>query len=104
MAVVELAELKAQLNVTHSDYDTLIQRKLDAALNHIERLIGFKIETAISEGTEGFEDGAPEALREAICQLAAHWYENREAASDGRLDAIPFGVEAIVNEYRDWTF
>ena len=40
-----------------------------------------------------------------MLQLAADWYENREASITGTIiSAIPFGVREIVNEYRRYTF
>lgn len=49
-------------------------------------------------------DEAPETLREAVLQLAAWWYENREAATEAPHQSIPFGVQELVNEHREWTF
>ncbi len=45
----------------------------------------------------------PHALREAVLQLAAWWFANRETVME-RGQELPFGVSEIVNEYRDWTF
>lgn len=80
--------------------DNLLQRILDAAQNHIERLLGYKIEDTF--GGEG-QEPVPPALVEAVSQLAAWWYDNREAASDAAR-VLPFGVTDIVNEYREFTF
>ena len=45
------------------------------------------------------------ALVEAVCQLAAHWYENREGTVVGATaQALPFGLSDIVREYREWSF
>lgn len=53
----------------------------------------------------GFDDETvPETLREAVLQLAAWWYENREAATEAPHQPIPFGVQELVNEHREWTF
>ena len=103
MAVLTLPELKEQLSFTDDIGevdDNLLQRKLDAAQNHVERLLGYVI-----EDTFGGEDQAPipPALVEAVSQLAAHWYEQREAAGESMRE-VPFGVNQIVNEYREWTF
>ncbi|KEP68527.1 DNA-packaging protein [Thioclava dalianensis] len=99
MSIVTLDDLKAQLSFTDDMGeldDTLLAGKIDAAQDHIERLLGFKIEDEFGV------DGTP-SLKEAVLQLAAHWYENREAAGDG-LREIPFGVDEIVREYRGFTF
>jgi uncharacterized phage protein (predicted DNA packaging) len=103
--IVDKDILKQQLNITDdlgTADDALLDRKIEAAQDHIERLLGFKIEATY--GGDGQEE-IPPALVEAVCQLAAHWYENREATVAGvAMTAIPFGVEAIVNEYREYSF
>lgn len=99
--IVTVAELKEQLNLTDdlgTGDDALLGRKIAAAQGHLERLLGFSIETT-------YPDEIPAPLVEAVCQLAAHWYENREASLVGvTATVIPFGVEQIVNEYREYSF
>lgn len=100
MAVVTVDEIKEQLNITAdlgTADDALLGRKIAAAQDHIERLLGFKIAVA-------YPTDIPPALVEAVSQLAAHWYENREATSPATLQTIPFGVQAIVAEYREYSF
>jgi uncharacterized phage protein (predicted DNA packaging) len=103
MAIVTLSEIKEQLAFTDdigAVDDALLGRKIAAAQNHIERLLGFKIEE-----TFGGEDQepVPPVLAEAVCQLASWWYENREAAGDGARE-VPFGVQEIITEYREFSF
>lgn len=43
--------------------------------------------------------GIPADLRHAVTLLAAHFFENREAAAD-RLAAIPLGVASLIAPYR----
>lgn len=99
--IVTVEEMKAQLNligIPGTDDDELIERKIKAAQDYIERLLGFKIETTYPEGT-------PPSLVEAVSQTAAHWYENREATLVGvSAQELPFGVWPIVNEYREYSF
>lgn len=102
--VVTVAELKEQLNLTAdlgTADDALLGRKIAAAQDHVERLLGFKIEATY--GGTG-QDPIPPALVEAVSQLAAHWYENREASSPTAMTTVPFGVQEIVREYREWSF
>lgn len=100
--IVTLDEMKAHLNITGDQDDALIGKKIAAAQNHIERLLGFKIEETYG-GAE--QEDIPASLAEAVMQLAAHWYENREAVIVG-VTAIPMplGVREIIREYRDWSF
>lgn len=103
MAITTLDMLKEQLSFTDDigDIDdAMLQRKLDAAQNHVERLLGFKIEATF--GGEG-QDPVPPALVEAVLQLGAWWYENRETAGEGARE-VPFGVREIITEYRDFSF
>jgi hypothetical protein len=103
MAIVDLDQIKEQLSFTDdigSVDDAMLQRKLDAAQNHVERLLGFKIEEAF--GGEG-QDAIPPVLIEAVSQLAAWWYEQREVAGEAARE-VPFGVREIITEYREFTF
>ncbi|GGO55222.1 Phage gp6-like head-tail connector protein [Roseovarius pacificus] len=105
MAIVSLHELEEQLSLTSDvggEDSLLLSRKIDAAQNHIERLLGFRIEATF--GGEG-QDPVPPVLVEAVLQLAAWWYEQRETAIVGNaVNDVPFGVSEIVNEYREWAF
>ena len=103
MAILTLDQLKEQLSFTDDMGDVddaLLQRKLAAAQNHVERLLGFKIEETFGGADQ---DEIPPALIEAVSQLAAWWYEQREAAGEGARE-VPFGVREIVFEYREYTF
>lgn len=98
--VVTLDELRQHLSLTsdQDEDDLLIQGKLDAAQGLIERHLGYGL-------LEKFETvhAVPPAIREAILQLAAWWYENREAVTD-RGVPLPFGVTDIISSYREWSF
>lgn len=49
----------------------------------------------------GYPNGAPEDLKHAIIMLAAHWYENREAAIIGTsATETPMAVNSILDRYR----
>ncbi|WP_104492720.1 head-tail connector protein [Paracoccus denitrificans] len=102
MAIVTLEDMKDNLGLTPDQDadDTLIERKIAAAQNHIERMLGFVIEERF-----GGEDQPeiPPAIREAVMQLASWWFENREAVTDMSRE-LPFGVRDIVDGFREWTF
>lgn len=178
---VSLAEIKAQLGVTTDSDDAMIERKIKAARQYIERFTGqilisttlelvcdkfpsgplqiprgplqsitsvnyidrdtgleailpsdrYEVDTAsdpgwIAPAVSGWPatmatinaarirfvagygkdaDDVPEPLREAAMQLAAHWYENREASLVGvSAQALPYGVESILADYRNWSW
>lgn len=97
--IVTPEELRAHAGLTLDAPEAdllLIHQKADAAQNHIERLLGYRI-------AEVFGAEVPDALKEAVLQLASWWFENREASAD-RERFLPFGVGEIVNEYREWSF
>ncbi|CAN7499839.1 head-tail connector protein [Mesorhizobium caraganae] len=96
MAIVSLAEQKAHMRVDFNDDDALIQAQIDAAQAHLEQLLGYEIE-------EEFET-VPNDLVEAIMQLAASWYENREATSTDAPRETPIGMWDVVRERRNYTF
>lgn len=101
--IVTYEELAAQAGLTldaPAEDQTLLQQKADAAQNHVERLLGFKIEDMFG-GVD--QDPIPAALKEAVLQLACWWFENRETV-ETRDEMLPFGVSEIVTEYREWTF
>lgn len=99
MAIVDLADMKRHLNVTDDNDDSLIEGKLDAAQAALERQLGYVIE-------DEFEDeGVPADLQEAVRQLAAHWYENREASVVGvSVHLLPLGVRDIIRERRNYSW
>lgn len=105
MAIVTLEELKAQLNFTDglgTADDALMTAKIAAAQDHIERLLGYKIEEVYPGAPD---DPVPASLSQAVLMLAAHWYENREAVIVGvTAMPMPLGVREIVREYREWSF
>ena len=98
MTIVTLAEMKEHLNIVDTIDDDLIGRKIGAAEAHLCRMLGFDMVVE-------YPDGVPEDLKEAIRQLAAHWYENREATVAGlSISTVPLGVEEIVRERRRYVF
>jgi hypothetical protein len=108
MAVVSLNEIKAHLRVDFNDDDDSILQKVSAAQSHIERLLGFKLDDATYPDTDGatYPDTVPAGLRECVLQLAAHWFEHREAVGigDSAQVIMPLGVEDVVREFRNWSW
>ena len=87
-----LTLLKSHLNVDHDLDDALLNHKLAAA----EEYVVGSIETTYLGGT------LPASVTEAILQLAALWYEQREAVAIGvSVAPIPFGVHDLLRPYRE---
>lgn len=94
MAVVPIILAKKHLNIDHSDDDELIEHYLDVAHEWIVDFIG-----------KPFPDPIPATLKQAVMQLAAHFYENREAVLVGiSASEIPFGVLDLIRPHREWSF
>lgn len=97
--IVELDHVKENLNITDGADDALLTRQIEAAEAHINRLLGFKMEVEFPADT------VPADLKQAICHLVGHWYENREATIVGvGIANVPYSVQEIVREYRNWVF
>lgn len=94
---VSIAAVKRHLNVTTDADDGVISNKMDAALRHIEAWCG---------PLADFANGVPADLIEALKQLAAHLYENREATfvGQGGVSEVPFGFHDLIAPYRRWEF
>lgn len=95
MAIATLELAKMHLGVTESDDDTLISAKLDSAQALLEGWLGYAIEDRF--------DTPPADLVEAVLQMMAHAYENREATVVGlTITAIPLGVRDVIAARRDY--
>lgn len=92
--IVTLAALKAHLRVDHADDDVGLISMLEASRRHIEAWVG---------PLDDFE-AVPADIIEALKQLAAQFYETREAAQVDALSVIPFGVYDLIGPYRKWEF
>ena len=102
MPLVSLWELKEELAFSGdlgTDDDALMQGKIDAAQDHVERQLGYKI--ADQFGGWG-QDPVPASIKHAVLSLAAHWYDARGAT--GRDAEAPYWVDDIISTYRGWTF
>ncbi|OAF13928.1 head-tail connector protein [Bradyrhizobium neotropicale] len=95
MAAVTLADLKAHLNLTTDQDDQLLTGKLEAARAWV----------GAYTASDPSLDTTPAAINEAILQLAAHLYENREASLVGvTASALPFGFLDLLAPYRAFSF
>jgi uncharacterized phage protein (predicted DNA packaging) len=98
--VIDVSDLKAHLNITTDADDALLAEKIEAAESWIAAFTGAEF-----AGEDWPPDPVPGALKEAIRQLAAHLYENREASLVGiTASELPFGLLDLLAPYRAWTF
>lgn len=100
MAIVTLEQVKERLRITYAEQDAMILSFANGAQNHLERLLGYTI-TSRFGGVD--QEPIPPALGEAVCQLAAWWYESGGMPAEEARD-VPYGIREIVTEYRDFTF
>ncbi len=98
--IITVADIKAHSNIDTEDDDVLIGGKIAAAEAWIAKFIGVELDDA-----EAFPDGTPEPLKEAVRQLVATWYEQREGVLIGvSAEEVPFGVVELIQPYREWSF
>ena len=95
---VSIANLKAHLNLTTDATDAddaLLGDKIAASAEWIAQYTGIPIDAT----------DMPAQVKEAIRQLAAHLYENREATMVGvSVQSLPFGLLDLLMPYREWVF
>lgn len=96
MATISVADVKAHANITLDDDDALIAAKIDAA----EEWIGAFVGTPLVEF-----DPVPEPIKEAVRQLVAHLYENREATLVGvTMNDVTPGLFDFLAPFRRYVF
>lgn len=105
MTIVSTIECQEHLNLPSGQDDSFIESKIEAAegwiANHLGvALIDLAVIEIVDEGTpeESTVYHYPALLKEAIRQLVAHWYENREAQT------VPAGLADLLAPYREWAF
>jgi hypothetical protein len=107
MSIVQLADMKAHLNVTFSDDDALIQAKIDAAEDFISRFC-VTVDPCDPDSTSmalWSANSVTPGIIAAIKLLAAHLYANREASVVGVTAAdLPFGLFDLLGPFRTWVF
>ena len=92
MSVTPVSLLKAQLRLDTAEEDAFLAHKLAAAEEWIAGHTGAPFPT----------EDVPAPLTEAALQLAAFWYEQREATFLDLSGApIPFGVTTLLQSYRE---
>ena len=86
--IITTNDLRDHLGLPEGQDEALLTAKIEAAQAAVEQYVGSTL-----------DDTAAAPLKEAVRQLAAHLYENREG------QALPLGVFDLVGPYRtEWTF
>ncbi|HEV7339836.1 MAG TPA: head-tail connector protein [Bosea sp. (in: a-proteobacteria)] len=89
MAALSLSDAKAHLRVSFSDDDVYIQSLIDAAEAYVGK-IGVALATPV-----------PAPVLHAVKLLLSHWYQSRDAAGEKPSQSIAFGVDALLQPYRE---
>ena len=121
----KVIELKPNLQaVSHIKYidGSGVQQTLDASLYdvNIANVVGLvypaynqswpsvlshrdvvEVEFIAGFGDDG--DDVPAAIKQAICMMVAHWYENRQSVSDSNMNDVPQGVDMLLWNHKVMT-
>ena len=62
---------------------------------------GGEIDTIKVSFTVEMPDAQKELARLAVKLLVAHWYENREASTEGQMATVPLAFDAIIAPLRN---
>lgn len=96
--IIDEADVKLHLNLTTDADDDLLTEKIKAAQQSVEAFIGRTLDD------DEFPDGVPAPLKEAVRQMAAHLYENREPLSEHTMRELPLNIFDLVGPYRAFAF
>lgn len=91
MTAVTLEEAKAHLRITFAADDAYITGITEAAEGHVQS-IGVTFASPLQP-----------AVRHAVLLIVSHFYNNREAVTEAGIAAMPFGVNALLQPYREQT-
>lgn len=97
MAIVSLEMLKRQVRADDfADDDCILQQCLDAAEDYVVRATNRTLEDLYDMGGGQF----PPALAGAVLMLAASRYATPENDSAAGFREVPYGVTAIIKQFR----
>lgn len=89
MTAVALADAKAHLRITFNSDDAYVTSLIEAAEDHVSS-VGVAFATPIQP-----------AVRHAILLIVGHFYNNREAVTAAGIAAMPIGVNALLQPFRE---
>lgn len=99
-----------QITVSPSDYSVIetsgaVQVVFNSRFENpsVSQDVAEPITFRASFGFGGSQD-VPAAIKLAIMQLVAHWYENRAAVTDLVVRELPMGVDRLLAPYRKVSF
>jgi len=87
--MVTLAEAKEHLRILEPDWDGVLPRLIDAAMDHLQSI-----------DVDVTADPLPPALHHAVLMLVAHFFENPLAVTNEQLFVTPLGVSRLIAPYR----
>lgn len=98
MSVTPLSLLKQQCRAEDfDDSDELLQQKLDDAEEWVCVYTHRTLADLVARGRDG---ALPGSVRQAVLMLAAHWYNQAEAAVQGAMTEVPFAIGALLKPWR----
>ncbi|MBX9677421.1 MAG: head-tail connector protein [Gemmataceae bacterium] len=93
---VTVPELKAHLRLNDGSEDDQLADFIAVAETTFSNLTG---RTLDDDADTGFPDGVPAPVKLAVKLLSSHFYSVREAFSEDRLEAMPFGFVSVCRQY-----
>lgn len=90
MSILTAEDAKSHLNITTSDDDALLERKIATAETWVAQHLGYAL-----DDVDQFPSGTPEPVLEAVRQLVGHLYADREG-----MTAPPDGIHAMLDPFK----
>lgn len=93
--MISAADMRSHLNIIDDLGDPVLDSKIVAASEWVSLYTAIPVDAC----------DVPAPVKEAVRQLAAHLYENREATLIGvTAQSLPFGLLDLLMPYRAWVF
>lgn len=100
MMFLTLAEIKAQIRITHDYEDTLLTTYGEAAESKILSDTGYTYAELLTMSTDRTGTAAIDPkLRLAGLMLVAGWYKHREPEENLQMYSVPYAYENLISDY-----